>query len=97
MLGTEYLSPNHPLRSDPSKPWPYAVVVGYRLKARRIVKRRTVFVRATGLATAEIEAVMYCRDQAVPVYDDEGRKLYPSRAMSARPLDKSDCFNSDAS
>lgn len=86
------LSENHPLRTDPGKTWPYAVVVGYRAKARQIVKRRRVYVRATSPESAERDAVMYCRDVACPVHDDTGRALKPSRALSSRPLDKSDAI-----
>lgn len=60
------LSANHPLHSDPERPWPYVVTVGYRLMGRKIVKRRKVYVRATRLAHAESSAIRYCREQAAP-------------------------------
>ncbi|WP_438767961.1 hypothetical protein [Kushneria sp. TE3] len=90
------LSENHPLRADPDKTWPYAVVVGYRAKARQIVKRRRIYVQSTSPESAERDAVMYCRDIACPVRDDAGRLLKPSRALASRPLDKNDAIGGDA-
>ncbi|WP_189520010.1 hypothetical protein [Kushneria pakistanensis] len=84
------LSADHPLHSDPEKPWPYVVTVGYRATGRKIIKRRRVYVRATGLTHAESSAIRYCREQSAPIRDDSGRLLHPSRALSARPLDKTD-------
>jgi len=88
------LSQEHPLRDDPGRWWPYAVVVGYRLRTRQIVKRRTVYVRECGPASAEHTAVMYARDHGPIVRDEMGRILKASRAVSVRPLDLSDCIGS---
>lgn len=90
MENYQELSADHPLRSDPEKPWPYVVTVGYRATGRKIVRRRRVYVRATGLSHAESSAIRYCREQSAPIRSNDGRLLYPSRALSARPLDKND-------
>ncbi|SPJ35221.1 hypothetical protein [Kushneria phyllosphaerae] len=90
------LSENHPLRTDPTRSWPYVVTVGYRAKARQIVERRRVYVRATSPELAERDAVMYCRNIACPVRDEAGRLLKPSRALASRPLDKNDAIGGGA-
>jgi len=92
MKFTDDLSPDHPLRVDPSRWWPYAGVIGYRSTARKIVARRTVYVRECGPARAEVAAVRYARDLGPKVRDENGRFLKASRAMSVRALDKSDAI-----
>jgi len=92
MKFTDGLSPDHPLRDDPGRWWPYAVVIGYRSTARRIVARRTVYVRECGPASAEVTAVGYARDLGPTVRGEDGRALRASRALSVRPLDKGDAI-----
>lgn len=85
------LSPDHPLRTDPGRPWPYAVQVGYRGQgARSIVTSRTLYVRATSAGSAKVVAMREAL--ASPTLTRDGVRLKASRPLSARPLGKSDCI-----
>ena len=90
------LSEDHPLQDDPTKWWPYAVVIGYRKTARRIIARRTVYVRSNGHAQAELAAIRHARGSGPVVKDELGSILKASRAVSVRPLDKCDCIGGTA-
>lgn len=86
------LSENHPLRTDPHRPWPYAVTLGLRLAgARRIVKHKIVNVRATSPDSAKTVALREAR--AMPASYIDGKRLIISRPVSVRALDKSDAIN----
>lgn len=90
-----YLSENHPLRTDPSRPWPYLVLVGYRAPGnRKIVASRAVYVRATSEDSARLVGFREARAMIPMVVD--GRRLKASRIVSSRPLDKSDAIGSAA-
>lgn len=85
------ISKDHPLYSDPSRPWPYAVTVGYRAQGRKIVESRTVYVRATGEQDAGQKGIVYCREW-LPALVRDGRRLKASRCLSVRPLDNGDAI-----
>jgi hypothetical protein len=85
------LSPDHPLRTDPNRPWPYKVLVGYRAQGnRKIVATRSVYVRATSEDQAEQAGLREARAMIPMVVD--GRRLKASRIVSSRPLDKQDAI-----
>lgn len=85
------LSADHPLRADPDRPWPYAVMIGYRGRAiRSIVTSRTLYVRATSLQGARSAAMREAL--AMPSITRDGVRLKASRPLSARPLDRGDCI-----
>lgn len=87
------LSEGHPLNSDPDKPWPWKVLVGYRARGNRsVVATRSIFIRAAGCQKAESGAIREAR-QMMPMVKD-GEKLVCSRIVSSRPLDKSDAIGS---
>lgn len=83
------LSANHPLLTDPSRPWPYLVRIGYRAPGnRKIVASRAVYVRATSEDSARLVGFREARGMLPMVQD--GQRLKASRIVSSRPLDKSD-------
>src|SRR5690554_7733830 len=83
------LSLDHPLRNDPARPWPYAVVIGYRARGKRsIVARHTLHVRATSPERAKCAAMREALG-GVPWIKD-GVRLKASRPLSVRPLDRGD-------
>lgn len=88
------LSPGHPLRTDPSRPWPYAVQIGYRGRgARSIVTSRTLYVRTTSASSAK--AIAMREALASPAITRDGKRLKASRPLSARPLDRGDCIGAE--
>ncbi|OFE11425.1 hypothetical protein PHACT_12780 [Pseudohongiella acticola] len=83
------LSPNHPLRTDPLKPWPYEVTVWYRKPgSRKLIHCRRLFVKARGTAAALRAGIRLAREQGSIPYD--GKRVIPSRPTSARPFDLQD-------
>lgn len=83
------LSANHPLLTDPSRPWPYLVLVGYRAPGnRKIVATRSVYVRANSEDRARLVGFREARAM-IPMVQN-GQRLKASRIVSSRPLDKSD-------
>lgn len=88
-MNTHNLSPNHPLLADPSRPWPYKVLVGYRAMGnRKIIATRAVYVRAKSEEQARLVGIREARSM-IPMVKD-GKKLKASRIVSSRPLDESD-------
>lgn len=88
------LSANHPLRTNPDRPWPYAVMIGYRGRAiRSIVTSRTLYVRATSASSAK--AIAMREALASPTITMDGKRLKASRPLSARPLDRGDCIGAE--
>lgn len=86
------LSENHPLRTDPERPWPYKVLVGYRAPGnRKILGTRSVYVRAAGEDKARMVALQEARKMMPMVLD--GQRLKCSRIVSSRPLDKQDAID----
>lgn len=87
------LSPNHPLQTDPHRPWPYLVAVGYRKPgARKIVCSRPLYIRATSEAGARMSAINKAREMMPRIMD--GQRLIASRIVYSRPLDQGDAINS---
>ncbi|WP_278366910.1 hypothetical protein [Marinobacter salarius] len=83
------LSVNHPLHTDPLRPWPYKVLIGYRAMGnRKIVATRSVYVRASGESQARLVGLREARAM-IPMLKD-GKRLKASRIVSSRPLDKCD-------
>ncbi len=88
------LSENHPLRQDPQRPWPYVVLVGYRAAgSRKIVERSRQHVRATSIEAAMRAGITAARESGYTRHTKDGRRLIPSRALSARPLDQTDAIS----
>lgn len=85
--------PGHPLRTDPNRPWPYAVQIGYRGRGRLIVTSRTLYVRATSASSAK--AIAMREALASPTITMDGKRLKASRPLSARPLDRGDCIGAE--
>lgn len=87
------LSKDHPLRENPSRPWPYKVLIGYRsLGNRKIISTRAIYVLAQEEDGARTAAFGIAKDMA-PLKKD-GKPLKLSRIVSSRPLDKHDCYRS---
>lgn len=88
-MSNHVLSENHPLRTDPMRPWPYAVLIGYRAMGnRKIVGTRPIHVRASGEEQARMAALREARSMMPMVKD--GQRLKASRIVSSRPLDRGD-------
>lgn len=91
-MNVHQLSHDHPLLSDPARPWPYKVLVGYRAQGnRKIVATRSIYVRATSEGQAEQAGLREARAMIPMVVD--GRRLKASRIVSIRPLDKHDAID----
>lgn len=89
------LSENHPLLTDPNRPWPYLVLIGYRAPGnRKIVASRSVYVRASGEVKARMAGFREARAMLPMVKN--GQRLKASRIVSSRPLDKSDAIGANA-
>lgn len=85
------LSPDHPLRTDPNRRWPYDVWVGYRVAgSRKIVDQCHQYVRATSHQEAMRAGIMAARESGYTRRTKDGKRLIASRALSARPLDLND-------
>lgn len=94
-MNGHHLSENHPLRTDPSRPWPYKVMVGYRAQGnRKIVASRAVYVRATSEDRARM--VGFREASAMIPMVVNGQRLKASRIVSSRPLDKADAIGGAA-
>lgn len=88
-MNVHSLSSDHPLLADPSRPWPYKVLVGYRAMGnRKIIATRAIYVRAKSEEQARLVGIREARAM-IPMIKD-GRKLKASRIVSSRPLDKGD-------
>jgi len=86
------LSEGHPLLTDPQRPWPYKVLIGYRAPGhRKIVSSRAIYIRAAGEDQARMGALREARAMIPMIVD--GKRLKASRIVSSRPLDRSDCHN----
>lgn len=85
------LSQNHPLLTDPLKPWPYKVLVGYRRPGNRaITASRAIYIRASGEDEARLAGIRKAREMLPMVVN--GERLVASRVVSSRPLDKCDAI-----
>ena len=90
------LSPNHPLRTDPNRPWPYVVLVGYRAAgSRKIIDHSRQHVRATSHQQAMHAGIIAARESGYTRRTKDGKRLIASRALSARPLDLQDRIGAD--
>ena len=86
-----FLSPEHPLRDQPDRPWPYEVLIGYRAEgSMKIIGRRSMRVRATSAESAGRIAMSASRDLG-GIFEN-GVRLLPSRVITARPLDVEDAI-----
>ncbi len=95
MQSIKTLSEGHPLNANPSRPWPYRVLIGYRgLGLGKIIGTRAVYVRATSEQEARMTAFREAQGM-IPMAKD-GKALKISRIVNSRPLDKHDCYNYSA-
>lgn len=91
-----HLSPHHPLRTDPNRPWPYVVLVGYRAAGcRKVIDTSLQHVRATSHELAMRAGIMAARESGYTRRTKDGKRLIASRALSARPLDLADRIGAD--